>query len=147
MHTFAHVVSRTVFGAHCARRASRLAALALSFFLGLSAAQAAIITVNNNGNGSGSGTASNCDPGNANTCTLRDAIARAVGGDQIVFNLVVPNNRIVLSSELVFSYTANTNPITVDGGGTVVLFGNNATRSDWASISGYLLNTCSMALP
>lgn len=126
MPDFSFAVSRSALRAGRVRFIASLAALAMSILFAASAAQAATITVNNNGNGSG--TASNCDPGNANTCTLRDAIARAVGGDTIVFSLASPNTTIVLSSELLFSYTANTNPITVDGGGTITLDGNNATR-------------------
>jgi hypothetical protein len=127
MHAFALTVSRTVSDRRRVHFIAPLAAFALGLFFAIATAHAATITVNNNGNGSG--TASNCDAGNANTCTLRDAIAKAVGGDTINFNLLTPNTTISLSSELDFNYTANTNPISVDGGGTITLDGAQAVRS------------------
>lgn len=70
-----------------------------------------------------SGTAANCAPGNANTCTLRDAIAAAAGGDTIVF---AGDMAITLGSTLQIYVTvtidATNQTVAVDGNHAVGIF-------------------------
>ncbi|MGA9335465.1 MAG: hypothetical protein WBV39_14395 [Rudaea sp.] len=49
------------------------------------------------------GAASNCSVGNSNTCTLRDAIAVAIGGDTVSFAPAITN--ILLTSGSPFNLT------------------------------------------
>lgn len=60
------------------------------------------------------------------TCTLRDAVARAVGGDTIVFAPGVAT--ITVTTEVVFASTGQLAAVTVDGGGAVTVSGGGATR-------------------
>lgn len=71
------------------------------------------------------GSAANCVVGNNNTCTLRDAISAAVGGDTI--NFAVVNIQLNSGNSLSLTDTSGS-VITIDGGGSVELDGNHATR-------------------
>lgn len=103
------------------RFTKRSAGFLLASSVAATGAQATTYTVNNNGDPA-SGTPGNCTAGNASTCTLRDAIAAAVGGDTINFDPSVTT--ISLAATLTLSDTTGS-LITIDGGGTVTL--------DWSS--------------
>ncbi len=80
-------------------------------------------TVNNTADPAG-GTASNCNPANAGTCSLRDAIAAASSGDAIAF-AIGSNKTIKLTSNTTLTLDKN---LTIDGSGSpgLTLDGNNA---------------------
>lgn len=86
-------------------------------------AQAANVTVNNISD-SGSGSAANCAPANADTCTLRDALAAAASGDTVVFG-VGSSQTITLVSVLTLSQD-----VTIDGADSpgLIVSGNDSTR-------------------
>ncbi|MBS0569527.1 MAG: hypothetical protein JSS28_02875, partial [Proteobacteria bacterium] len=96
-------------------------------------AHATTYTVNNNGD-PGIGTSSNCMVGNTNTCTLRDAIAAAVGGnDTIVFSgdmtiVLVSNTPLDISFRNV-TIDAMDRSVAIDGNHavTVLTIGSSVT--------------------
>jgi predicted outer membrane repeat protein len=100
-------------------------AASLFLFAAASIAQATTWTVNNTGDPA-SGTAANCAGGNANTCTVRDALAASTDGDTIAF-AVDSNQTITLTSNTQLEVDHG---ITIDGSGSpgLTIDGNNTTR-------------------
>jgi len=113
-------------GSHRRSRSIRDCALLtpVLLFLLAGAAHATELTVNNTTDPA-SGTASNCAPANANTCSLRDAVAAAGDGDLIGF-AVGNNQTITLTSNAPLAVGLN---VTIDGGNSpgLTVDGNNAT--------------------
>jgi len=91
-----------------------------------SLAHAATYVVNTNSDPAG-GAASNCSVGNINTCTLRDAIAAAIGGDAVSFAPSVTNIQLTSGNPFDLADTSGS-VVTIDGGGAVTLDGNHTTR-------------------
>jgi hypothetical protein len=96
--------------------------LALLGLIGNTAQAFTAWTVNSNADPV-SGTAVNCAPGNANACTLRDAIAAAAGGDTIFF---AGDMTITVSSTLqiyvALTIDATNQTVAVDGNHAVGIF-------------------------
>ena len=100
-------VSNVAFGAtvrgtsthlpkHCSFASACLGVLLL-IGTAVPSATAATWTVNNTGDPA-TGTPANCAPGNAATCTLRDAFVTAVSGDTIVFAAALDGQTISLTN-------------------------------------------------
>jgi len=107
-------------------------ALALVFWLPASASHAVTLIVNSSADPA-TATHANCSAGNASTCTLRDAIVAAVGGDTILFAPSVTN--IAINTPLTLGSIGNANPITIDGKGAVTIDGRSTT-SLWHTLLG-----------
>ncbi len=97
-------------------------------------AQATTYTVGSNADPA-TGTAANCAPASADPCTLRDAVAAAVGDDMIVFNLAAGSTTITLTNgQLTLSNV--TGVVTIDGttaSGAVAVDGDHASRVFFAN--------------
>jgi predicted outer membrane repeat protein len=130
-----------IYTGYAGRQHNAAIFLLLALVLIAPLAHAATWTANNTSDPA-SGTAANCAPGNANTCTLRDAIAAAVDGDTIGFS-VGSNQTITLTSNasLVLSHS-----VTIDGSGSpgLVIDGNNQVTVFVSS--GFLVMVAHMSI-